>query len=244
MLEKALPDEAPARAWHLVLAHIERDLLTGRVLPGDRLPSERELAATLDVGRSSVREALRVLEVLGLIRTATGSGPQAGAFVVSSPHGGLSLLLRLQVATRAFPIGDVMATRLVLERSVVEALAADLERDTSAVHRILDAMEEETLSTDAFIALDIRFHIALAEAAGNRVVVVIMTGIREAIEDYVRHRVTGAVDERGMRALRQAEHRAIVQAVDAGDVATASQLIRAHIISSHSAVAGLGGEGE
>jgi DNA-binding FadR family transcriptional regulator len=65
----------PARAWRLVLEHIERDLLDGRIGPGDRLASERDLAADLGVGRTSVREALRVLEVLGLIRTATGSGP-------------------------------------------------------------------------------------------------------------------------------------------------------------------------
>jgi DNA-binding FadR family transcriptional regulator len=65
------------RAWEIVLAHIEADLLEGRLGPGDRLPGERALAADLGVGRSSVREAIRVLEVLGLIRTATGSGPSA-----------------------------------------------------------------------------------------------------------------------------------------------------------------------
>ena len=67
------------RAWRVVLEHIERDLLDGRIGPGDRLPSERDLASGLGVGRSSVREALRVLEVLGLIRTAWqrhGVGPR------------------------------------------------------------------------------------------------------------------------------------------------------------------------
>jgi DNA-binding transcriptional MocR family regulator len=86
-----------------VLEKIEADLLSGALGPGDRLPPERELAATLGVGRSSVREALRVLEVMGLIRTATGSGPTAGAIVTATPHGGLAQLLRLQVAARAFP---------------------------------------------------------------------------------------------------------------------------------------------
>jgi len=49
------------RAWEIVLAHIENDLLVGRLKPGDRLPGERVLAADLGVGRSSVREAIRVL---------------------------------------------------------------------------------------------------------------------------------------------------------------------------------------
>ncbi len=84
----------PARAWKVVLDKIETDLLEGRLGPGDRLPSERDLVAQLGVGRSSVREALRVLEVMGLIRTGTGSGPSAGAIVISSPTGGMSAFLR------------------------------------------------------------------------------------------------------------------------------------------------------
>ena len=62
----------PRRAWQVVLQHIEADLLAGRLVPGDHLPAERTLASELGVGRSSVREALRVLEVLGLIHTQTG----------------------------------------------------------------------------------------------------------------------------------------------------------------------------
>ncbi|WP_423778561.1 FadR/GntR family transcriptional regulator, partial [Enterococcus faecium] len=95
--------DQPARAWRLVLEHIERDLLDARLGPGDRLPSERDLATELGVGRSSVREAFRVLEVMGLIRTATGSGPQSGAIVIATPTGGMSALLRLQVAAQGFP---------------------------------------------------------------------------------------------------------------------------------------------
>lgn len=74
--------EAP-RAWEGVLHHIEACLLSGELGPGelgpgDHLPRERALATELGVGRSSVREAVRVLDVLGLVRTQTGSGPKAG----------------------------------------------------------------------------------------------------------------------------------------------------------------------
>ena len=112
------------RAWRIVLERVESDLLGGVLGPGDRLPSERELAADLGVGRSSVREALRVLEVMGLIRTATGSGPQSGAIVIAAPSGGMSALMRLQVAAQGFPLADVVQTRLVLEDATVAALAA------------------------------------------------------------------------------------------------------------------------
>lgn len=83
-----MPPASPARAWRVVLESIEADLLEQRLKPGDHLPPERELASTLGVGRSSVREALRVLEVMGLIRTGTGSGPSSGAIIIATPRGG------------------------------------------------------------------------------------------------------------------------------------------------------------
>jgi len=111
------------RAWETVLRRIEGDLVAGVLGPGDHLPSERALAAELGVGRSSVREALRVLEVLGLIRTQTGSGPQSGAIIIARPSGGMAALVRLQVAAHGFAVPDVVATRIVLESAVVTALA-------------------------------------------------------------------------------------------------------------------------
>ena len=78
------------------------------------LPGERALSSELGVGRSSVREALRVLEVLGLIRTQAGSGPNAGAIIISTPGGGMSALMRLQVAASGFPVADIVRTRLIL----------------------------------------------------------------------------------------------------------------------------------
>jgi GntR family transcriptional regulator, transcriptional repressor for pyruvate dehydrogenase complex len=122
---------ADARAWQTVLDRIEGDLISGALGPGDHLPAERALAAELAVGRSSVREALRVLEVMGLIRTQTGSGPQSGAIIVARPSGALSALLRLQVAAQGFAVEDIVATRLVLESAVAAQLAAQ-SRSASA----------------------------------------------------------------------------------------------------------------
>ena len=134
-----MPPASPARAWQVVLESIEADLLEQRLKPGDHLPPERELASTLGVGRSSVREALRVLEVMGLIRTGTGSGPSSGAIIIATPRGGMSALLRLQVAAQGFPLDDVVTTRLVLETAVVTALAAAPSSDTSAAHAVAAA---------------------------------------------------------------------------------------------------------
>ncbi|MFK4851408.1 FadR/GntR family transcriptional regulator [Microbacterium sp. ZW T6_19] len=223
------------RAWRIVLEHIERDLLAGRLGPGDRLASERDLSADLGVGRSSVREALRVLEVMGLIRTATGSGPQSGAIVIATPSGGMSALLRLQMAAQGFPLTDVVQTRLVLEDAVVTALAQSVDRDTSSVHRLLDAMDAEGLAPEEFLALDAQLHLTLAEASGNSVISAMMAGLRTAIESYVQAGAASVVDWEAMAAHLRAEHRAIVSAVDAGEAEVAGTLVRRHITGYYTA---------
>ena len=227
--------EQPARAWRAVLEHIERDLLEGRIGPGDRLASERDLAADLGVGRSSVREAFRVLEVLGLIRTSTGSGPQSGAIVIATPTGGMSTLLRLQVAAQGFPLADVVQTRLLLEDAVVTALADQSVPDLDAAHRVLDAMDAAGLTSAEFLALDAQLHLALAESSGNTVVAAIMAGLRTSIESYVQEGASAISDWDAMAEVLRAEHRAIIDAITAGEASTARALVRAHITGYYTA---------
>lgn len=227
-----------ARAWQLVLERVETDLLEGRLRPGDRLPPERELATTLGVGRSSVREALRVLEVMGLIRTGTGSGPSSGAIIIATPQGGMSALLRLQVAAQGFPLDDVVRTRLVLESAVVDALAADDDRDTAAARAVIEAMDARDLTPAEFLALDAQLHLALAEASGNVVIAAMMAGLRTAIESYVQAGAAGIADWEAAADRLRREHRSIVDAVDAGDAGRARTLVHDHI-TGYYAEAGL-----
>ncbi|MEC5151828.1 FCD domain-containing protein [Cryobacterium sp. GrIS_2_6] len=234
----ALPDER--RAWQLVLESIERELLSGRLRPGDRLAPERALAASLGVGRSSVREAIRVLEVLGLVRTATGSGPTSGAIIVALPGGGMSALMRLQVAAQGFPVEDVVKTRLVLEAAVVTELAeahdpASLEPALlepallEPAEQLLDAMDAPGRTESEFLALDAQFHLALAEATGNQVITATMAGLRSAIEAYARAGVAALGSWAETSARLRLEHREIVACIRAADPAAARRAVQAHI---------------
>lgn len=218
-----------SRAWRVVLEKIETDLLDGTLQPGDRLPPERELAATLGVGRSSVREALRVLEVMGLIRTGTGSGPTSGAIIIATPQGGMSALLRLQVAAQGFPLDDVVATRLVLESAVAQALASDPDRRTDGARAVLEAMDADDLTAAEFLALDAQLHLALAEASGNVVITAMMAGLRMAIESYVQAGAARIQDWDATAERLRGEHRDILAAVEAGEPERARTLVRDHI---------------
>jgi DNA-binding FadR family transcriptional regulator len=239
-----MTDADARRAWQIVLQHIEADLLAGRLVPGDHLPAERALASELGVGRSSVREALRVLEVLGLIRTQTGSGPQSGAIIVARPSGGMSSLMRLQVAAQGFDVHDVVKTRLVLETAVVTELAEASAAgagprpeastfgavDLGDAIELLDAMDADGPVSEAeFLALDAAFHLALAERSGNAVIASIMAGLRNSIESYVLAGVPNLPSWPETSGRLRHEHRSIVAAIEAGDAELARDRVRAHI---------------
>lgn len=232
----AAPAADTRRAWEIVLQRIESDLLAGILSPGDHLRPERALASELGVGRSSVREALRVLEVLGLIRTQTGSGPQSGAIIVARPSGGMSALMRLQVAARGFAVADVVKTRLVLEAAVVTELAASGPHDLTPCTEILDAMEQPAaplaqaaLTSAEFLVLDAAFHVSLAAASGNEVIASMMAGLRQSVEGYVLAGAPFLPSWETTSARLKSEHRGIVAAIEARDAELARERVRRHI---------------
>jgi len=220
------------RTHEAVLARIEADLAAGRLRLGGRLPAERALAEQLGVSRASVREAVRVLEAMGVVRAGVGSGPEAGTVVVADPAVPLSAAVRLHLGTRALPIGDVVDARVLLE-TWAAAAAATHGAGTPALARageLLRAMDEETLSADAFHRLDAEFHVALAEAAGNVLVTAVMVALREAVHSYVMTAVAALPDWAGTARRLRAEHAGILAAVRAGDPVTATESVRAHIV--------------
>src|SRR5919107_3066279 len=157
------------RTHQLVLKWIEDRLSDGQLAVGGRLPAERSLAEQLSVSRTSVREAIRILEAMGVVRAGVGSGPDAGTVVISDPTAALGSALRLHVATQHLPVADIVETRVLLESWAVSHARPDSPELASAAN-LLDEMEAEAVGVDEFLALDVRFHLALADAAGNAVV--------------------------------------------------------------------------
>lgn len=217
-------------AHETVLRHIEDELAAGRVRLGERLPGERALSQSLGVGRSSVREALRVLEAMGVVRRGVGSGPEAGAVVVAEPSAALSAILRLHLATSHLPISDIVEYRLLLESWAVRQAAGRAGSDQVAAARaLLDAMDEPTLEPEAFHRLDAEFHVALAAMAGNVLVAGVMAALREAIHGYVMQAVSNLPDWADTARRLRAEHRGVLEAVAAGSGELAAARVTEHI---------------
>lgn len=229
---------ARSRSYELVVDQIEEQILAGRLRVGDRLPGERDLASHLQVSRAAVREAIRSLEAQGVVRSAVGSGKDAGTVVSALPSEALTRLLRLHVALANFPIPDVVAARVMLERSSA-ALAADNagEGDLAAMRVALDGMDSPDVDRDRFNELDTAFHVAIAEAGRNRLV----ADMTIAIRDSMRRPILRALEELGEDWKRvadqlRADHHAIFAAIESGDGALAAERVDQHIRSAHIAL--------
>ncbi len=220
------------RSYQTVLARIEADLAAGRLEVGGRLPGERVLAERYAVSRSSVREAIRVLEAMGLIRTATGSGPEAGATLIADPAAPIGSAIRWHLTSRHLPVADIVTTRVLIEAWALREAARRQQSgpaDLTGVRKLLFAMEAPDLPASQFLVLDTRFHVALAELAGNSVIAAIMSAMREGIESYVTEAVAGMLDWPAMATLLRSQHSAMLEAVAGGRPDLAATLVTDHI---------------
>ncbi|WP_217376867.1 FadR/GntR family transcriptional regulator [Paenarthrobacter ureafaciens] len=215
------------RTHQLVLEWIENQLASGELALGGRLPGERAMAEQLQVSRTSVREAVRILEAMGVVRAGVGSGKDAGTIVIAEPGSALGSTLRLHVATRHLPVPDIVETRVLLESWAAERARPGVAALDDAAE-LLEQMENAP-DVDTFLALDSRFHVALAEAAGNAVVSAMMASLRGAIENYASELTGNLPDWNATSARLRAEHRAILEAVNANDGGRAAELVAAHI---------------
>ena len=214
------PGERP-KTYKLVADQLLELIAVGRLRPGDPVPPERELVENYRVGRSSVREALRMLESQGLIE-ARGNG----TFTVSHARNTLNQSLELLLSVAEADLHELFEIRRILEGECA-ALAAARRREADLVRMraAIAEMESGIGSEDAYIAADLEFHLTIAEATGNRVAAHLMHALRDQL-----HRALGTVYQIPHSAERSlAQHREIVEAIGARRPDEARASMQAHI---------------
>ena len=216
------------RTFEEILFQLEHEIVSHAFAAGDRLPPERELAARFNVSRPSVREALRVLEALGLVRVRRGA--DNGIVLLERPNNALEPLFRLHLALEHVSVKDLVEFRTVIETWTAQAAAGlQLEAPLTDAESALGRMEAGEHDYSSFLAHDLEFHLALARAAGNPFAPLVLEGSRSAIEKAM---FDGVIRAEGWASLRRRllrEHRAILRAVLAGEGTNAARLMSRHI---------------
>ncbi|MET0467741.1 MAG: FCD domain-containing protein [Aeromicrobium sp.] len=213
-----------------VIDDIEASIMSGALSVGDRLESERALAERLGVSRSSVREAIRTLSTLGVVRSSVGSGPQAGAILISDVELGWTAALRLHVAMRSLPVGDIVRTRVMLEAGAYRDVDRAVPRERLAAAHDLIAVMDASEGPQAFHRADLAFHLELVQLSGNTVAAMLLSSLRAAIEGYVAASFDTRDDWATVAHSLQCEHRELIEALEAGDGERAATTAARHIM--------------
>ena len=233
--------EQSRRSYDLLLENIEADLRSGAISLGDQLPGERMLAETYGISRASVREGIRILDAMGVLRSSSGSGPKSGAVIISEPSAGLSSALRLHMASSRLPVADIVQTRILLETwaaAAATALPPSDAADTAlaGAAALLEAMDAPGTDRETFHELDTRFHVALSSLAGNAVIETMMASLSGAISGYVRDAVDNMDNWPAVMTQLQRQHHGIYDAVASRRGDEAAALLREHIEWFHAQI--------
>ena len=211
------------RLSEAAIEQIKELIVSENLEPGSKLPSERDLVQALGVGRSSIREALRILEIMGLVEVLPGKG-----VFVKALTGDLFMPLSELFRTHKESLHHHFEARMVLEPAAAALAAQRATRQEVARLRKNLEVFKKNLSQENLVGLiraDIEFHRLVANATENRTIEILMNTITR----YDFHGWRVALRTKGRPFKTVAEHKRILDAVAAGDEKNARSAMRAHL---------------
>ncbi len=195
---------------------------TGDLMPGQKLPSERELRTRFGVGRSSLREALRCLTIVGVLETRVGEG----TFLALNLDKFIGKVLEWRVATERRNVENLMKVRLALETETASDAAQHVtEEQAQELEAALTKMQACLGDIQQFVAADVAFHLCIAKISSNELIFDLLSLIRSQLQKAL-HALGGGP---GAPQLAIDEHRGILDAIRKHDADLAVALMREHI---------------
>ncbi|MEN1967928.1 FadR/GntR family transcriptional regulator [Lentibacillus sp. N15] len=198
----------------LIVTQIKELIINGKLKPGDKLAPERELTEMFQVGRTSLREALKVLESQGLVERS-----QKGTFISQNIHTFFSESLMYQLYLQGANLSDLFETRKMIEREHARlAVTRATKEDIKAMSDTLVQMEKAIKNNDekGFVASDMAFHENLSGASHNLVM--------RDLYNSIKNLVFIVVENAGIQANSLQYHKKIVDAIQNGKQGAASEI--------------------
>lgn len=197
-------------------------IASGDIKPGQRLPGERELCKQFGVGRSSLREALRCLAIVGVLDVRVGEG----TFLAPDGERFIGKIIEWRVITERRNVENLFELRLALECDLAAyAAARGTDSHFDRLSAVLGKMESCTENRKQFAPLDLEFHLIIAEASNNTLMYDLLMMIRSQLE----HGLMRVVSLPGGTDLAYKQHLEIFDAIRRHDQDKAKAQMRAHI---------------
>ena len=210
------------RRYEQVAEQIRRLISTGQLKPGDLLPPERELAVKLGVGRSSIRDAVRTLEVMGILDPRQGHG----TVVRDLSTDALVVPLASVLTRKREMVSELLEVRRMLEPALAGAAARKASPEEIAeMSRILERHEAKLRRGEQAVDEDSEFHNALALAARNSVVLRVL----DVLMDLLKESRSRSLQVKGRPKRSFDGHRRILRAIQRRDAKAAEAAVRKHL---------------
>ena len=221
------PDVEPiksTRIYEEIVRQVKALISEGRLKSGDQLPPERDLAERFKVSRTSVREALRALESLGLIEIRPGEGTFVREVSVES----LIEPLALVILTQREAVAELFEARRLLEPAIAGLAARRATRDEiHEMERILEEQAKEVAAGRTGLAQDAAFHAAIASSAHNRAI----TRLVNALMDLLTQSREESLQTPGRPTRSHQDHRRVLEAIQRRDAAAAQRAMLDHVVA-------------
>ncbi|MGW9022030.1 FadR/GntR family transcriptional regulator [Leucobacter chromiiresistens] len=216
----------PVHTYQRIVDQIEQAIVSGDIPVGSQLASERDLMVQFGVSRPTVREALRILQSMGLIESRPGT--RGGPVVLAPSSKPLSRSLRALVGTDALDVSALVEYRVVLE-GTTSRLAA-VRHDDEQLARMRAAIEQmerdAEANADSFAAADIEFHEAIWEASGNEVLRLTGEAVSGVLRAIIRRDVENEHHDNRLKLESAEIDRSLFVAIEQRDGALASRIAR------------------
>ncbi len=216
-------------------------ILNGQYPPGSKLPPERELSKRLRVNRASLREALKKLEHLGLVRIRQGDGTRVQNFMET---GGLELVQHLLPLAGGKPelIRDLLEFRRIFGREIARLAAsrAGKEREGVVKLKALADRADHVAGALELFELDFDFYVAVAQMSGNQVMLLLINTVRDGVKGFMPLLANLAAPGDSVRK----HHRDLIAALEKGDVAVAGRIADDYLRMGAELAGRLGGKPE
>ena len=212
-----------SRLYEQIVQQIEDSVLNGSLKPGDQLPAERDLAQRLGVSRTAVREAVKALREKGLVEAYSGRGTFITDGTSQAARQSFDLMVKIGQQEGAPHLAEL---RLILEPGIAALAAARIqEPELVAMREAVAVMDRAQRDPGAFIEADLDFHLALAEAAANPLILSLI----DSIVGLLREQRIKIFNVEGGPQRGQLHHKRILEAVERRDPEMARSAMRAHL---------------
>jgi GntR family transcriptional repressor for pyruvate dehydrogenase complex len=205
-----------------IIHQIKNLIEEGELKPGDRLPPERQLAESFKVSRNYVREAIKQLELYGILITKPQSGTTVSSLGIKSLEG----LIKTAIGNKQ-EFADLMEVRRLLEvQSARQAALRAAPDQLVEIERCHDIFTSEALRGEGAVEEDLAFHLAIADASGNRV---LRTFLGIIAPDIMRSSREGNSWTMGRIERSLEEHKAVLAGIKSGHAQQAGQAMKNHM---------------